>query len=47
MHFLEKKPFLIVVIGDSNEKATNLHKNDTNYYEGLKVVTITPQFGLL
>ena len=35
-----------VALGDFNIKTTNWHKNDINSYEGLKVDTITSQFGL-
>ena len=35
-----------VALGDFNIKTTNWDKNDINSYEGLKVDTITSQFGL-
>ena len=35
-----------VALGDFNIKTTNWHKNDINSYEGLKVDTVTSQFGL-
>ena len=41
-----KNPFLVVALGDFNGKTTNLYKNNTNSYEGLKIDTITSQFGL-
>ena len=43
---VNKNPFLIVALGDFNAKTTNWYKNDINFYEGLKVDTITSQFGL-
>ena len=39
-------PFLIVALGDFNVKTTNWYKNDISSYEGLKIDTITSQFGL-
>ena len=43
---INKNPFLIVALGDFNAKTTNWYKNDINSYEGLKIDTITSQFGL-
>ena len=43
---VNKNPFLIVALGDFNAKTTNWYKNDINSYEGLKIDTITSQFGL-
>ena len=43
---VNKNPFLIVALGDFNAKTTNWYKNDINSYEGLKIHTITYQFGL-
>ena len=43
---VNKNPFLIVALGNFNTKTTNWYKNDINFYEGLKVDTITSQFGL-
>ena len=43
---VHKKQFLIVALGDLNAKTTNWYKNDINSYEGLKIDTITSQFGL-
>ena len=39
-------PFLIVTIGDFNEKTTNWYNNDTTSYEGLNTDAVTSQFGL-
>ena len=43
---VNKNPFLIVALGDFNAKTTNWYKNDLNFYEGLKINTVTSQFGL-
>ena len=43
---IDKNPFLIVSLGDFNAKTTNWYKSDINSYEGLKIDTITSQFGL-
>ena len=43
---IHKNSFLIVALGDFNTKTTKWHKNDINSYEGLKIDTITSQFGL-
>ena len=43
---INKNPFLIVALGGFNAKTTNWYKNDTNSHEGLKIDTITSQFGL-
>ena len=43
---INKNQFLIVALGDFNAKTTNWYKNDINSYEGLKIDTITSQFGL-
>ena len=43
---INKNPFLIAALGDFNVKTANWHKNDINSYEGLKIDTITSQFGL-
>ena len=43
---INRNPFLIVALGDFNAKTTNWYKNDINSYEGLKIDTITSQFGL-
>ena len=43
---VNKNSFLIVALGDFNAKTTNWYKNDINSYEGLKIETITSQFGL-
>ena len=43
---VNKNPFLIVALGDFNVKTTNWYKNDKNSCEGLKIDTITSQFGL-
>ena len=43
---INKNSFLIVALGDFNAKTTNWYKNDINSYEGLKIDTITSQFGL-
>ena len=43
---INNNPFLIVAIGDFNAKTTNWYKNDTTSYKGLKIDTITCQFGL-
>ena len=43
---VNKNPFLIVALGDFNIKANNWYKNDINFYEGLKIDSITSQFGL-
>ena len=43
---VNKNPFLIVALGNFNAKTTNWYKNDINSYEGLKIDTITSQFGL-
>ena len=43
---ISKNPFLIVALGDFNAKTTSWYKNDLNSYEGLKIDTITSQFGL-
>ena len=40
-----KNSFLIVALGDFDPKTTNWYKNDINSYEGLKIDTITSQFG--
>ena len=37
--------FSIVALGDFNAKTANWYKNDMNLYEGLKINTITSQFG--
>ena len=42
---IKKNPFLIVALGHFNAKTTNWYKNDINSYEGLKIDTITSQFG--
>ena len=42
---INKNPFLIVALGDFNAKTANWYKNDMNLYEGLKINTITSQFG--
>ena len=41
-----KNPFSIFALGGFNAKTTNWYENDINSYEGLKLDTITPQFGL-
>ena len=41
-----KNPFLIFTLAGFNAKITNWYKNDINSYEGLKLDTITSQFGL-
>ena len=43
---IKKNPFSIVALGDFNAKITKWYKNDVNSYEGLKIDTITSQFGL-
>ena len=43
---INNNPFLIVALGDFNAKTNNWNKNDINSYEGLKIDTITSQFGL-
>ena len=43
---VNKNRFLIVALGNFNAKTTNWYKNDINSYEGLKIDTITSQFGL-
>ena len=43
---INRNPFLIVASGNFNVKTTNWYKNDVNSYEGLKIDTITSQFGL-
>ena len=43
---VNKNSFLIVALGDFNAKTTNWYKNDINSYEGLKIDTITSQFGI-
>ena len=43
---INKNPCLIVALGDFNVKTVNWHKNDINSCEGLKIDTITSQFGL-
>ena len=43
---INKNPFLIFPLGNFNSKTTNWYKNDKNSYEGLKIDTITSQFGL-
>ena len=43
---INRNPVLIVALGDFNAKATNWYKNDINSYKGLKIDTITSQFGL-
>ena len=43
---VNKNPFLIVALGDFNTKANDWYKNDINSYEGLKIDSITSQFGL-
>ena len=43
---INKNPFLIVALADFNAKATKWYKNHINSYEGLKIDTITSQFGL-
>ena len=43
---IKKNIFLTVTLGDFNAKTTNWYKNDINSYEGLKIDTITSQFGL-
>ena len=42
---INKNLFLIVALGDFNAKTANWYKNDMNLYEGLKINTITSQFG--
>ena len=39
-------PFLIVTIGNFDEKTTNWYNNDTTSYEGLNTDAVTSQFGL-
>ena len=43
---INKNSFLIVALGSFNAKTTNWYKNDISSYEGLKIDTITSQFGL-
>ena len=43
---INKNSFLIAALGDFNAKTTNWYKSDINFYEGLKIDTITFQFGL-
>ena len=43
---INKNPFLIVALGEFNAKTTNWYKNYINSCEGLKIDTITSQFGL-
>ena len=43
---INKNPFLFVALGDINAKTTNWYNNDINSYAGLKIDTITSQFGL-
>ena len=43
---VNKNPFLIVALGHFNAKTTNWYKNYINFYESLKINTMTSQFGL-
>ena len=43
---INKNPFIIVALGDFNAKTTNWYKSYVNSYEGLKIDTITTQFGV-
>ena len=38
---INKSPFLKFALGDFNVKTTNWYKNDINFYEVLKINTIT------
>ena len=46
LEIFNKNPFLIVALGDFNAQTTNWYEYDINFYEGLKIDTITSQFGL-
>ena len=42
----EKKPFLMVVIGDFNAKSKHLFSQDSTDFEGIAIENVTSQFGL-
>ena len=45
-NFANKRPYLLVVLGDFNVKSSNWYKHDKTIYEGSKTDPITSQFGL-
>ena len=42
----ENNPYLLVAIGDFNEKLRHWYSQDTNTFEGISVKEVAPQFEL-